>query len=422
MSNSAPSRAQPLDEWLRWLETIHPVAIDMGLERVASVADRLALRPSKTPLILVGGTNGKGSTVAMLTAIYQAAGYSVGAYTSPHITHFCERIAVNGKMVEQSAVVDALACIEAGREPETLTYFEYTTLAAMHVFNVKQCDVLLFEVGLGGRLDATNIWDAQCSIVTSVALDHEDYLGSDVSVIATEKAAIGRRDKPFVVGEANPPASLAHYAQQHGFQFIDVGAKKLSDLPITTVSSAHQRRNAGCAKAAVDALQHVLPVKAEVIDAALLGASLPGRFEQIMVDGVRVVFDVAHNPAGAQALAATWESELGSERCHVVFAALGDKDVAGVAQALEPIAEHWYCIPLDTERAMSVDDLVALVEGLLSADSPRSSVHACVSAQAGLSSALVDARQSGIAVLVAGSFYTIAAVRAFAAAQSDVDA
>ncbi len=416
MSTSAPLRSQPLDVWLRWLETIHPVAIDMGLERVASVADRLGLRPVTTPLILVGGTNGKGSTVAMLSAVYQAAGYQVGAYTSPHITHFCERIVINGRMVDEADVVDALAFIEAGREPETLTYFEYTTLAAMRVFEAKQCDVLLFEVGLGGRLDATNIWDADCSIVTSVGLDHEDYLGSDVSVIATEKAAIGRSGKPFVVGEVDPPATLAAYAVEHLFELIDVGSRQLSDLPVTKISSAHQRRNAGCAKAAVEALQQRLPVPVATLHAALSQASLQGRFEQIQVDEVTVVLDVAHNPAGAAALAETWRSEYGSERCHVVFASLADKDVKGVVEALNPIVDQWYCIPLNTERALPVDDLNRLVE----THGNAGHTQAFTAVEGGLGAALAGARQAGKAVLVAGSFYTIAAAKEWLLHQADV--
>lgn len=412
-----PSRSQPLDVWLSWLETIHPVSIDMGLDRVSAVADRLKLRPASTPLILVGGTNGKGTTVAMLTAIYMAAGYKVGAYTSPHITHFCERIALDGEMVDESAVVEALAFIEAARAPHSLTYFEYTTLAAMRVFNEKQCDVLLFEVGLGGRLDATNIWDADCSIVTSVGLDHEDYLGSDVSIIATEKAAIGRRGKPFVVGEVNPPASLAQYAAEHALQLIDVGSRNVSDLPVTQVSSAYQRRNAGCAEAAVEALQAMLPVPHGTMTAALSIASLQGRFERMSVGDVPLVLDVAHNPAGAFALAESWNSEFGSTRCHIVFAALADKDVAGVVNALTPIADHWYCIPLDTERAMPVDDLAMLVRNQ---GNDADSVDAYALVDEALDAALSNAKQLGTAVLVAGSFYTISSVREYLSHKADV--
>ncbi|MFK8080917.1 MAG: folylpolyglutamate synthase/dihydrofolate synthase family protein [Granulosicoccus sp.] len=410
---AAPHHSQPLSQWLGWLETIHPVAIDMGLERVSTVADRLGLRPAKRPLILIGGTNGKGSTVAMLSAIYQQSGYKVGAYTSPHITHFCERIRVNGAMVDEDAVVEALAFIEQGREPETLTYFEYTTLAAMRIFNVMQCDLLLFEVGLGGRLDATNIWDADCSIVTSVALDHEAYLGTDVSVIATEKAAIGRAGKPFIVGETDPPASLAQYAASHSFDLIDVGAMLVSELPEVAIPGVFQRRNAGCAIAAVNSLQATVPVEPDVACAALMTVALRGRFEKIQIDDVCVVLDVAHNPAGAQALADAWIAEFAGQRCDIVFASLADKDVAGVVTALASIVHTWHCLALDAPRASTARELAEIVResaDVLELDTAQVNEYDRVdqAVQAALQAARADKRS----VLVAGSFYTIAAVQA----------
>ena len=239
-----PDTLAPLSTWLTWLETIHPVAIDMGLDRVSLVADRLGLRPVSKPLILVGGTNGKGSTVAMLSAIYTAAGYRVGTYTSPHISDFRERIRINGEMAAADDIVEALAYVEARRAPQTLTYFEYTTLAAMRVFLQKQCDVYVMEVGLGGRLDATNLWDADCSVVTSIALDHEEYLGSDISVIATEKAAIGRPDRVLVVGQSEPPESLFSYTLDQAIRVVYVGGLSPDSLPVTSLKGAHQRRNA----------------------------------------------------------------------------------------------------------------------------------------------------------------------------------
>lgn len=385
----------------------------MGLERVAKVADRLALRPAKAPLILVGGTNGKGSTVAMLSAIYTHAGYTVGAYTSPHIVDFCERIKINGQMADEQSVVDALAYVEQGRAPDTLTYFEYTTLAAMRVFDVMQCEVLLFEVGLGGRLDATNLWDADCSVVTSIGLDHEQYLGSDVSVIATEKAAIGRASKPFITGETDPPPSLAEYAAKHAFDHIDVGSLPESDLPVTAMKGSFQRRNAACAVAAVQAMQPLLSVTESMTHQALLRAALEGRFEKTQHDNVPIIMDVAHNPAGAAALADGWLDEYGDQRCNIVFATLDDKDIAGVINALSPVVAHWHCLALDVPRASSTAKLAALVKANAThhenADTSIVTEHEDVAEamQAALVSAGADERR----VLVAGSFHTIGALK-----------
>ena len=401
---AAPDLQQPLSHWLSWLETIHPAAIDMGLERVSLVADRLKLYPADTPLILVGGTNGKGSTVAMLSSMYRNAGYRVGAYTSPHISHFCERIRVNGEMVDEAAVVNALAFIEQGRAPETLTYFEYTTLAAMRVFTDMQCDVLLFEVGLGGRLDATNIWNADCSIITSIALDHEAYLGSDVSVIATEKAAIGRKGKPFIVGEKDPPGSLADYASANEFNMVDVGSLPVDKLPQPAMPGEYQRRNAGCAVAAIKALESALPVSEQAITASLSNIRVAGRFERVMVDDCVVIMDVAHNPAGAAALAEAWMSEFGTQKADIVFAAMADKDIESVIEELDPLVDTWHCAGLNIPRAIDADALRILVRQT----TQSKDIAAYPSVEDALQSAFINIQKAKRAVLIAGSFYTIA--------------
>lgn len=405
-SGNRPAAAAPLAEWLAWLESIHPVSIDMGLERVSAVAERLALRDINKPLVLVGGTNGKGSTVAMLSAIYMAAGFRVGAYTSPHISDFRERITLNGQMADERAIVEALAFVESGREPQTLTYFEYTTLAAMRVFLQADCDVLLFEVGLGGRLDATNIWDADCSVVTSIALDHESYLGTDVSVIATEKAAIARRGKTLVLGEVDPPESLFTYVAKQGIKLRHIGAKPLEMLPESSLNGDHQRRNAGCAVAVVDVMQARLPVAPEAVQVALNSAYLPARFERLNLDGVDVVMDVAHNPAGAAALCHTWKETFGNTQAQLVFAALDDKDIAGIVNALSPIAAHWHCVALQEARAGSLDGLAKQITSIV-----QSPVSVYTDTRTAWQQARNQAQSGGQVVLVAGSFHTIEAVR-----------
>ena len=378
----------------------------MGLDRVGQVADRLNMRPVDKPLVLVGGTNGKGSTVAMLSAIYTAAGYRVGSYTSPHIVDFRERIRINGEMAAATDIVQALAQVEAGRHPQTLTYFEYTTLAAMQVFVQQNCDVYVLEVGLGGRLDATNLWDADCSVVTSIALDHEDYLGSDVSVIATEKAAIGRAAKPLVVGDPAPPDSLFKYAKTHHIPVDHVGAVNPETLPQSALKGAHQKRNSGCAVAVVGHLQHKLPVDEQTIEHALSTVTIPGRFEKVQLNGVSALFDVAHNPAGAEALAAAFKDEFGDRRAQVLFACMADKDLSGILDALDAVAAHWHCVPLDIPRALKAEELSQQIN---TASNGHASSYTSV--EDACSAAIYAAKEKGQPLLIAGSFFTIADVR-----------
>ncbi len=401
-----PLVSAPLSTWLTWLETIHPVSIDMGLERVGQVADRLDLRPASKPLVLVGGTNGKGSTVAMLSKIYVNAGYRVGSYTSPHIYDFRERIRIDGVMAKEDEVVSALAFVEGGRAPQTLTYFEYTTLAAMRVFNQNNCDVLLFEVGLGGRLDATNLWDADCSVITSIALDHEDYLGSDVSVIATEKAAIGRQGRMLVVGDVEPPSSLFDFATKNDIPVNHVGALPPSSMPTCNLSGEHQRRNAACASAVVAHLQKQLPVGDELVLESLNDVSIPARFERVDYPTLAVLFDVAHNPAGAKVLADAWREEFGEAKAQVLFACLADKDISGLVDELNPLASQWHCVPLAVPRARPVDALAQVIgeHNAATAVAHPSITTAC-------QSAISHALENKQPILVAGSFHTIGEVR-----------
>jgi len=401
-----PAQTAPLDEWLQWLEGIHPVAIDMGLARVSDVADRLHLRPVEKPLVLVGGTNGKGSTVAMLSSIYQAAGYRVGAYSSPHIHDFRERICVDGQMADAHSIVQALAFVETGRAPRTLTYFEYTTLAAMRVFQQSDCDIYIMEVGLGGRLDATNLWDADCSVVTSIALDHQDYLGSDISVIATEKAAIGRPGKWLIVGDIEPPQSLHEYACAQDIHVEHVGKRNVSELPLTALQGDHQRRNAGCAVAVVEALQPSLPVSPTAVQMALSTVRLGARFEILESQGVTFILDVAHNPAGAQALREAWQSRYPDHKAQCLFACLIDKDIAGLISALDPVVEAWHCLDLSVPRAIPVQQLVGDVQ-----DKTGKTVSGYSDTDRACREVIACALQTTQLVLVAGSFHTIAAVR-----------
>lgn len=405
-----PTVNDTLPRWLAWLEQLHPTEIELGLERVGRVADRLKLRPAPMPLILVGGTNGKGSTVTLLSNIYRAAGYKVGAYTSPHIELFNERMCINGDMLDDQTIVDALHTVESAREPETLTYFEYTTLAAMVAFVRNGCTVAVMEVGLGGRLDATNLWDCDCAILTSIALDHQAYLGNSRESVAREKVAIGRSGKPMIVGEPDPPDNLANMALSAGMQlqFIDN-----EHLPNSALSGQHQQRNAACAVAAVAALQPVLPVEQRAVDTGLSTVYLPGRFECITVEQQAVVLDVAHNPAAADALALALQARFPDHQVLAVFSALKDKDIVGIASALAPVVSSWYCAELCADRAMLLSDLVESVSQSVSASEvPVHGFASVVKAWRAATDAAgaLPADQKSV-ILVAGSFFTLTELR-----------
>lgn len=404
---SVPSPGDNLSQWLSWLEHLHPTEIEMGLQRVGNVADRMGLRPCSMPLILVGGTNGKGSTVALLAEIYQHAGFRVGAYTSPHIEVFNERMCVNTQMLSDQTIVDALHKVEQAREPESLTYFEYTTLAAMVAFTDLQCDVVVMEVGLGGRLDATNLWDADCAIITSIALDHQDYLGDTVEAIAAEKVAIGRPGTALVVGEASPPANLFEIADAGNMKVIQINDDQ---LPQSALPGRHQQRNAACALTAIAELQERLPVSAASVEFGLAHVHLAGRFEQINIGSQPVVLDVAHNPAAAVTVCDALLQHYPGHQVFAVFSALVDKDIAGIVSALAPAVSGWYCAELPAPRATPLPSLIEQVsqsqsgpvEGFASIDDALN---------AAMRAAQTSANDAPCVILVAGSFYTLAQMR-----------
>ena len=406
-----------LGDWLGWLERLHPTEIDLGLERVARVAGRMGLTALPVPMILVGGTNGKGSTVAMLERLYRHAGYRTAAYTSPHILHFNERMRIDAVECSDADIVQALQAVEAQRGDESLTYFEFTTLAAVWLFVAKRVDVILLEVGLGGRLDATNLWDPDVAIITSIALDHEAWLGNDREQIALEKGGIGRAGRPLIVGDPDPPASLLTLAAERGFDLRHVDAVGGSD---TVLPGAHQARNLACALEAVRALQSQLPVDLDEADQALRGLEVPGRYELRTLDGIPHLLDVAHNPAAAVALADTLRTRHPSYRIHAVFAALSDKDLFGVVGALAPQVSHWYLSQLDTPRAMPLDALqTGVLDALGAATESSTDIASTVSCHPDPADALGAARvacrgdiddNTHSLVLITGSFMTLAAL------------
>jgi dihydrofolate synthase/folylpolyglutamate synthase len=424
-------RFETLEQWLAWQETLHPKAIDLGLERVARVAGRLGLLQPAHAVITVAGTNGKGSTVALLESIYRCAGYRVGAYTSPHLLRYNERIRIHGALASDEALCRAFDAVDSARGEESLSYFEFGTLAALWLFREAAPDVVILEVGLGGRLDAVNIVDPDVAVVTSIGIDHEAWLGSDREGIGAEKAGIFRATRPAVCGDPQPPASIEKTAQTLGaelhmagqdfswqagssgrdWRWQGPGAVVLEDLPMPALSGPIQFNNAATALTAVTLLQARLPVSREALERGLEQVRLPGRFQRLR-DNPLVILDVVHNPQGAQVLAASLAHQPVPGRTLAVLAMMADKDVTAVIAALAAQVDRWFAAGLpDVPRAMTVQ---ALGERLAAAvGAAEVSRHATV---ASAYQGACAAAGPGDRVLVLGSFYTVSQVLALEAA------
>ena len=415
-----------LDAWLARIEALHPrgsAGIELGLERVAAVKARLFQRET-CPAILVGGTNGKGSTCAMLESILLVAGYRVGLYTSPHLLKYNERVRINGVAVDDASLCHAFARVEEARGDAALTYFEFGTLAAWEVFAAADLDAIILEVGLGGRLDATNIYEPACTIVTGIDLDHMDFLGPDREAIGREKAGIFRGGVPAICGDPQPPQSLiAHAAaagaalqvlgRDFGYQRQEqqwlywarpMGAEEIrrGGLAFPGLRGEQQLGNAVCALAALDALHPSLPVAMKDIRQGLIELELAGRF-QVLPGRPAVVLDVAHNPQAARALAANLGSMGFYRATWAVFGMLADKDIDGVIDALGERVTHWLPCTLEGRRAASADFLAGRLKArgmqvVGEFQSPAAAL-ACAQENAG-----EDDR-----ILAFGSFLTVAA-------------
>ena len=361
------ARFAALDDWLAWQEQSHPRSIDLGLERVAGVFSRLAVKPKKILTITVAGTNGKGSCVAFLEAIYRAQGYKVGAYTSPHILRYNERIRVDGQPAADDDICAAFERIDAVRADTSLSYFEFGTLAALDIFSHAGVDVQILEVGLGGRLDAVNIVDADVAIVTTIAIDHVDWLGDTVEAIGREKAGIFRGGVPAVIGDRRVPASLLEAALEKRADIMQIGVAfhyqkqtdnwvwwsdklKLTDLPLPALQGEHQYRNASAVIMAVTCLQAVLPVDRAAICRGLRETHLSGRF-QLIAGETPVLLDVGHNPQAVQTLLSYLQTYFPGVKIHAVFAMMKDKDIPGVLAMMRDRVDQWYLAPLKNPRA-----------------------------------------------------------------------
>lgn len=407
-----------LPGWLSYLEQLHPKSIALGLDRVSLVRDRLGLTPV-FPVITVAGTNGKGSTCAMLERIYIEAGYRVACYTSPHLLHYNERVRINGVEATDDELCVAFAAVEPARQETPLTYFEFGTLAAMWHFMQAGVDVAILEVGLGGRLDAVNIFEPACAVVTSIDLDHMDYLGSTREDIAREKAGIYRPGIPAVCGQPNPPATLPAHAREIGADYRQIGHQFnfvpksghwdfitagtcLETLPLPALNGNFQLYNAACVLEAVQCLQTRLPVPKEAIHAGLQRVVLAGRF-QALDTTPRIILDVAHNPHAAEGLAGSLRRSPVAGKTMAVWGMLADKDIAGVARAMIDVIDEWYVAGIQYARGADA----AILLKCLYAASPKVEAQGFEDVVSALRQACLGAGEND-RIVVFGSFYTVA--------------
>ncbi|MEA9480131.1 bifunctional tetrahydrofolate synthase/dihydrofolate synthase [Xanthomonas campestris] len=406
-----------LSDWLAYIEQQHPSAIAMGLERVREVATRLQIAAPAAHVIVVGGTNGKGSTVAFIEAIGRAAGWKVGAYTSPHLLRYNERVRIDGVEASDAQLVAAFAAVEAARGDTALTYFEFGTLAALWLLQQSALELAVLEIGLGGRLDAVNIIDADVAVITTVDIDHTDWLGEDREAIGAEKAGIIRGWKPVVLGEIDPPSSVLRRAYQLGANAIRAGSDyfhepidaqhwrwrdvaQTLELPMPALQAPVQLANAAAAIAALQALPVEVPATAWAQGVA--DAQLPGRLQRVARDGVELMLDVGHNPQAARALAQALGTATPAGTTVALYAALADKDVRGVVEALTGCVDQWALAGLEGARGQSAEALRARLQGTAAAQA------ACHGDVAGALHAVLAEAQPGDRVLVFGSFHTVA--------------
>ncbi len=411
-----------LDQWLAHCERLHPKTIDMTLDRVLAVRERLGLR-FRAPVVTVAGTNGKGSSCAMLESIALAAGYRVGLYIKPHLVHFEERCRVGGAPVAADALVPHFEAVEAARDGVPLTYFEFTTLAILRLLAAQPLDLVILEVGLGGRLDAVNAIDADCALITSIDLDHMEYLGPDRESIGREKAHVMRTGRPAIVSDPLPPQSVVDHAREIdadlwlvGRDFAHAGDRqqwswrgrsmRYNALAYPALRGANQLINAAGVLAVLEALRPVLPVTAQAVRQGLATVELPGRF-QIVPGQPVLVLDVAHNPQSVATLAVNLDQMGFYPRTHAVFGAMRDKDLPGLLARVAPLIDAWHVTDLPTPRAATATELGAAVRAASAGRDVPVAMHASPAQALG---AAVDAADPADRILVFGSFYTVGGV------------
>jgi dihydrofolate synthase/folylpolyglutamate synthase len=418
-----------LQGWLQYIEALHPKSIAMGLERVQAVKQRLNLHLDSA-VITVAGTNGKGSTCAMLEQVYLQAGYRVGCYTSPHILSYNERVRLMGHEATDADLCAAFARVEEARGDTPLTYFEFGTLAALCCFCEHALGVVILEVGLGGRLDAVNVVDADAAIITSIDLDHMDYLGDNRESIGFEKAGVYRAGRPAICADASPPATLLEQAESRQAELLcihrdfdyQVEAGRwhyqwadfaLRDLPLPALAGDFQLANASAVLTAIQALRGKLPVNEQAIHTGLQQVHLAGRFD-VRQSAPRVILDVAHNPHAAAALASNLRAQPNAGRTLAVFAMLADKDIRGVVAAVHATVQAWYLADIPQLRGAKASQLLDVVTEV----APGSPVQICRTVAEAYRQACIDAGEND-RIIVFGSFFTVADVMQLLPASPD---
>ena len=416
--NHSP-RFSSLEGWLDWLETLHPKKIDLGLGRTKQVLSALGLERPPFRVITIGGTNGKGSCVALLESIYLEAGYRIGAFTSPHLWRYNERLRVDGRETTDDELIAIFGKIELVRGDVTLSYFEYSTVAAIAEFARREVQIAILEVGLGGRLDAVNALDPDASMIVSIDLDHQAWLGDSRDAIGFEKAGILRRARPGIVADRDPPATLLAYAQNLGTALRLLGRdfdyELLSDggwryqatasesliLPVPSFGGRVQLGNVAACVAVIRSLETELPVRDAALGRGIERARLPARLERRLLDGVEWIFDVAHNPAAARVLADELACSRKPRRTIAVFAAMADKDLAGIIEPLIPVVDEWLVTRAPTERGASTDTLLSV---LIESDAKSTQAQPVVAEACRYARSLAE---DGDRVLVFGSCYMV---------------
>lgn len=410
-----------LSDWLSWQETLHPNAIDLGLDRLRRTLGALGWRRPSCPIVTIAGTNGKGSSVALLTRILSEAGYRVGTFTSPHLLEYNERITIAERPISDASLIAAFERIDAARGADTLTFFEFNTLAALLIFETAGLDAIVLEVGMGGRLDAVNVVDADAALVTSIALDHCEWLGSDLEAIGREKAGIFRPSRPAVLGSRSLPKSIFETADALGsrvlwlgreFDYVRQGARwswrglqqRWDDLPPPSLIGDIQYDNASAVLALLESLSGRLPVDRSAIERGLTSTRLIGRFQVVPDRGFEWILDVAHNPAAAHSLAAQLDGRAARGRTLAVCGMLGDKDIEGVAAELSGRFDAWIVGGLTGARAIAPEQIAARLRsaGAAVSEVAPDIVEACRRAE--------RMAASGDRVVVFGSFLAVAPV------------
>lgn len=387
-------RLKTLNEWLDWQENLHSQEIDLGLERIKKVYQKLFPDGVPFQVITVAGTNGKGSTIAFIDSIYQQSDFKVGAFTSPHLIKYNERFTVNGEMVSDENICQAFEKIEACRSETSLTYFEFSTLAALIIFADKKVEIAVLEVGLGGRLDSVNVVDPNVSVITNIAIDHTDYLGDTREAIGFEKSGIMRKSTPCVCGDQNPPASIQKQANNIGAPLTFVNTPYQGNI---SLKGEHQKHNAALAVKAVNQLQSLFPVNKIQLSQGLEKADIAGRFQVKTINNKTVILDVAHNEAAIKILAETLKME--KTPTLAIFSALKDKNIELMINTIESRISEWLIVPLSVSRAISTTELVdkfSLSSKITTCKNMTSAIHQALN------------MQQYQRIVIFGSFHTVA--------------